>query len=416
MNNESIISNAQVVNPIVHSENVKQGYSKIDFDNLVGALDEFMTVAITDLTGKFTYVNDNFIKISGYSYQELIGKNPRILKSNIHSDLFYRDMWKTLLDGKPHFCEICNRNKEGGLYWLHEIIKPIFDADNQLIQFISIDTDITSTKNTEIKLQEVEMYRQHVAQQERQNRLASLGTLAAGIAHDFNNQMGMLLGYVELLLATTSDIKTSKTLLAMMQVLNRSIGTVSKLTAVGSKAPNRSDWFCLATMLTEEHRLLMFTFDDIKLTLNPIIGYKEKSDSEQDQPDKTSIFYYVIGDESAFSQVLTNLCINASKHAFAGREDGHIQLSLDRVEGEDNLRLRIADNGCGIKPELLEKIYEPYFTTGSEADCSGLGLFMVQGIITRMGGTIECESEVGKGTTFTITLPVAISCSAKTII
>ena len=76
------------------------------------------------------------------------------------------------------------------------------------------------------------------------------------------------------------------------------------------------------------------------------------------------------------------------------------------MAGEEAICLRIADNGRGIEPDILHKIYEPYFTTGSEADSSGLGLFMVHGIITRMGGKIECESVLGQGTVFSITLPI----------
>ena len=94
---------------------------------------------------------------------------------------------------------------------------------------------------------------------------------------------------------------------------------------------------------------------------------------------------------------------------------GVIQLSLSRAEGGRNIQLQISDNGCGIPPDVLNKIYEPYFTTGSEADNAGLGLFMVRGIVTRMSGEIECESEIGKGTvfTFTITLP-AVEYNAQT--
>ena len=245
--------------------------------------------------------------------------------------------------------------------------------------------------------------------QSHKHRLVSLGTLAAGMAHDFNNQMAMVMGYVELLKATVADANSQKTLNVIMQVLERSTGTVSKLTVLGSNALDRSEWFCMATLLSKEYRLLMSSFEGFKLTLLPIEGYHAligEGQSELVVSELPALLYGSFGDKSAFSQVLANLCSNAAKHAFPGRKEGHIILSLERVPNEKKMCLKIEDNGCGMPPEVLDRIYEPYFTTGVEADSSGLGLFIVQGIITCMGGEISCESEVGKGTVFSITLPV----------
>ena len=233
--------------------------------------------------------------------------------------------------------------------------------------------------------------------QSYKHRLVSLGTLAAGMAHDFNNQMAMVMGYVELLKATVADHDSQKTLNIIMQVLDRSTGTVSKLTVLGSNALDRSEWFCMATLLCKEYKLLMSSFETLKLTLFPIQDYhvftSESQQSELVVRGDATLLYGSFGDKSAFSQVLAGLCSNAAKHAFIGRKDGHIKLRLERVTEEKSMRLHIEDNGCGIAPEVLERIYEPYFTTGAEADSSGLGLFIVQGIVTRMGGDIRCKSE-----------------------
>ena len=230
--------------------------------------------------------------------------------------------------------------------------------------------------------------------------------------------MAMLIGYIELLLATTDEDKTHRTLNSMMHILNRSTGTVSKLIVFENKAMNRSEWFCLATLLNEEYKLLMASFDTIKLTLHPINGYnsfilnrKNKPDSAHKEHDICSTRYGVVGDRAALAQVLSILCINANQHAFSNHPKPQIQFSLERMKNNKNLRLKISDNGCGISPEVMDRIFDPYFTTESEAESSGLGLFMVQGIVNNAGGHIECESELSKGTTFTITLPITDKCN-----
>ena len=244
------------------------------------------------------------------------------------------------------------------------------------------------------------------------DRLTSLSTLAAGIAHDFNNQMTILMGYLEVLRATINDNQAQETFDSMTQVLNRNEGLVSKLRVIGSNSIERSENFCLANLLTDEYKYLVLLIGDVRLTLNPIPNFRNinSEHNELDSQESDSSLYQVYGDKSTFRQVLDNLCINA-KHALAGKESAHIQLSLERIEGkekqESKLCLQVSDNGSGMTPEVLKNIFEPYFTTKPEGEGTGLGLFVVHGIIHNMRGKITCESELGKGTNFTITLPVA---------
>ena len=116
-------------------------------------------------------------------------------------------------------------------------------------------------------LKERERFRGEV---ERQDRLASLGKLAGGISHDFNNMMGMIMGYVEILKATIEDNRAQKTFNSILQVLDRSVGTISKLSSLGSNAIDRLECFCMATLLTNEYKYLMSSFTGVKLSLLPI--------------------------------------------------------------------------------------------------------------------------------------------------
>ena len=121
----------------------------INWEAIGAALDEHTIVSMTDAAGNITYANQYFLDISGYSLPELLGNNHRMLKSGIHSPAFYQQLWETLSGGKTWHGEVCNRHKDGGLYWVRASIKPILDAGGLSVQYISIRTDITDIKQVE---------------------------------------------------------------------------------------------------------------------------------------------------------------------------------------------------------------------------------------------------------------------------
>lgn len=129
-----------------------QPYNNITIENIIYALDQSTIVAITNRRGVITYVNQQLCQLSQYSQEELIGKTHRVLNSNIHPKSFFADMWETILGGEIWKGEVCNRAKDGSLYWVSTTIVPIYDQDHVISQFVAIRSDITKQKIAEEKL------------------------------------------------------------------------------------------------------------------------------------------------------------------------------------------------------------------------------------------------------------------------
>lgn len=133
---------------------LKSSYLDNSYLQILNALNLFAIVSITDKTGIIQYANSKFCDLSGYTLSELVGQNHRIINSGFHDKIFFAQMWNYINQGKVWQGVICNRNKNGNIYWVDTIIVPIIDDNNEIEKFISIRRDITSIKETEIKLSE----------------------------------------------------------------------------------------------------------------------------------------------------------------------------------------------------------------------------------------------------------------------
>ena len=131
-------------------------HTRYERERELESMNQHAIVSLTDASGKISFVNDKFCRVSGYSRPELIGRNHRILKSGQHAQSFYQDLWRSVAHGHIWHGEICNRNKEGGLYWLDTTITPFLDQQGKPYQYLAIRTEVSTYKEQEKALQEAQ--------------------------------------------------------------------------------------------------------------------------------------------------------------------------------------------------------------------------------------------------------------------
>jgi len=349
------------------------------------------TIVVTDSEGAIIYVNPAFEETTGYSSQEALGNNPRILKSGKHASAFYREMWKTLLAGQVWRGRFINKKKDGTLYEETATISPIKDESGRIVNYVAVKRDVTG----EALLQKQLLLAQ---------KMEAIGTLAGGIAHDFNNLLQAVVGYSDLLLMSKeAGNPDRKKLEVILQAARDGAELVGRILTFSRKSESKVRPTDLNQEIGKAEPLLRRTLPrmiEIRLMLSENLWITD-------------------ADPAQIEQVLLNLAVNA-QHAMpdGGRlliETSNVSLSDEYFQTHLGARpgkyvlLTVSDTGVGMEPEVMDRIFEPFFTTKANGEGTGLGLAMVHGIVTQHGGHIRCYSEPGLGTSFKIYLPVSAS-------
>ncbi|MFQ5604845.1 MAG: PAS domain S-box protein [bacterium] len=344
-------------------------------------------VMITDRQGCIEYVNPAFELITGYTPAEVLGQNPRFLKSGIHDEAFYKNLWSTLNKGNVWSGQFTNKKKDGTLYHEEATISPVRDALGKIVHFVAVKKDIT---------QEILLEKQLLHSQ----RMETIGTLAGGLAHDFNNLLTVILGNSEFGLQDCSpdhpvyaDLKRIEEAGLQAKNLVNQLLSFSRQRNLKIKRLNFNE--LIVDLLNMVERIIG---EDIELKTN--LARKP---------------LFIQGDPVQLKQVLMNLCVNARD----AMPDGGILTFETRLTSPENLRhlplsdgevnnyahLTITDNGLGMSKETQARIFEPFFTTKDASRGTGLGLSVVYGIIKQHHGYIEVNSEEGEGTAFRLIFP-----------
>lgn len=379
-----------IVNDITDSIRKSREMNKIN-----KAIDQSRSIiVITDVYGHVEYTNNMFTEITGYQKEDLVGKSPNVMSSGEQPKSFYKNLWKTILNGDVWEGELKNRKKDGGYYWAKTNIYPIFEED-EITGFVEIQTDTTKEKalvnqNNHLKSKLFE-----------QDKVASLGLLSSGIMHEINNPLSYVQGNIKYIIEQFDDFE-HLTEEDMDDLKDAFLDIDKGVTQIKKIAEGLKKYIFKGELEEKEPVNLVDEIETIFLLTKNEYKYYATVSLNYDQEQE----YVVDGFASKLKQVFMNLLINAS-HAIADEdrsELGKIVVTLIRTDQE--MIVKVSDNGCGMEMKTIERIYEPLFTTKQEGIGSGLGLSVSRQIIEEEhNGVILCESEVGKGTTFTIRLP-----------
>lgn len=350
------------------------------------------TVIITDVDGNIEYVNRQFVEVTGYSAEEVIGKNPRLLKSGHTSAEEYDELWETITSGHEWQGEFHNKCKDGTLFWESAAITPIKQPDGTITNYIAIKENITERKEADkllIQAKEDAEYANHAKSQ-----------FLAGMSHDLRTPLNAIIGFSEMMESHVFgelgdphydeyvvDIRNSGGFL--LELIN-DILDLSKIEA-GKYELSEGD-VDMALTIASSTKQMFIQCEEAKVRLTTQVP---------------TALPLLRGDERAIVQTLHNLLSNALKFT---PEHGSITVSATITE-QDSLDVCVTDTGIGIAAEKIAQVLEPFVQSDSyiakEYDGHGLGLALSTKFMKMHDGTLSIESEVGKGTTVTMHFPSA---------
>jgi PAS domain S-box-containing protein len=407
--------------------------AEIKINQLSTAIEQSpVSVIITDLNGDIEYVNNKFIEATGYGKEEAIGKNPRILKSGNTPSTEYRKMWRTIKSGKEWNGIFYNKKKNGELFWESANISPIRNSDGKITHFVAIKEDITE----KVKVRnELEMHR---------NRLEELVRLRTKELDETNRKLKkeiqkekefemMLRQSLEkekelselksrFISTTSHEFRTPLTsVLSSAELIQRYSKKWSeeKLDYHTAKIKNSIEYLTkllddVLTISRSESGKIIYdpVKTDVKLLCEEIV--EESKTVSNNKHDFNFVFEakvkeYIV-DPKLIRFIVTNLLSNAFKYSPNG---GKVELQVHSSNG--NILFNVSDEGMGIPADEIPYLFEPFHRAENtiEIPGTGLGLSIVKRAVELHGGEIKIKSKLGKGTIFTVKLPIKIFESCK---
>jgi PAS domain S-box-containing protein len=344
-------------------------------------------VVVTDAQGAIEYVNPAFERVTGYCRAEVLGKNPRLLKSGVQDDEFYRALWATVRGGKTWRGRLVNKRKDGSLYTQDSTMSRVLDADGEVASYVAVARDVTAALVLEAQFLQAQ-------------KMEAVGRLAGGVAHDFNNVLSVVLSYADMLIGDLKpddpvriDVEEIRRAGLRAAALTRQLLAFSRRQVLELKVLDLSD-----LLVGMEKMIARLLGADVAVTMLASHGlWKVKADRGQ------------------VEQIIMNLAVNARDAMPRGGkltiETANVALDEDYASTHQDVlagpyvQIAMSDTGTGMDQETLARIFEPFFTTKEAGKGTGLGLATVFGIVRQSGGHIWVYSEPGRGTTFKVYLP-----------
>ena len=386
---QEMLWNGKINNQLIYQDITDRKIAENQLIKLSSAIEQNpVSVVITNYKGLIEYVNPKFTEMTGYKFEEVLGKNPRILKSGKMDPNIYTDLWNTIISGKIWQGELINRNKSGEFYWAFKSISPIFDDKNQITNFVAIAEDITEKKKNESELIKAK------EKAEESDRLKS--AFLANISHEIRTPMNGIMGFAELLKEPDLSPENQHEFIGVIeQSGRRMLNIINDLIDISKIEAGET---ILRIRETNVNKMLR----ELHVFFLPEVNQKNiYLDYHCDLSDDESI---IETDITKLNQILTNLIKNAVKFTDKG------SIKFGYLHRDKMLEFYVVDTGPGIPKEQKDLIFER-FRQGTQSlnkihEGAGLGLAISKAYIELLGGSIWIESEFGKGSTFSFDTPI----------
>jgi PAS domain S-box-containing protein len=387
-------------------------------------------IVITDHTGTILSVNPAFTALTGYTTQEAVGQNPRILKGGKQDEAFYRKLWQTISSGQVWSGEMTNRRKDGSLYAEEMTITPLRNADGRIVRYIAIKQDISERKRAQAELEN--LHKQLVDT----SRQAGMAEVATNVLHNVGNVLNSVNISTGLIVQSVKQSRVSSLarVVALLQEHAHDLGDfiihdsrgkhvpahLAQLSEhlLAEQAANVSELDSLRQNVEHIKEIVVMqqnyaTFGGVKEMIN-VINLVEDSlrlnASALSRHDVEVIREFapvppMNVEKHKVLQILVNLLRNA-KHACQDSERADKRLTVRLANGEGRIKISVIDNGIGIPSENLARIFNHGFTT--RKDGHGFGLHSGALAAKDMGGSLTVHSDgPGQGASFTLELPLS---------
>lgn len=346
-------------------------------------------IVITDSSGNIEYVNHEFTKVTGYSFDEVKSKNPRILKSGKHNKEFYKELWNTVCQGRTWVGEFCNKKKNNEIYWEKAIISPVKNHRKQITNFVAIKEDITEKRNIVNEL--------IIAKNEAQAANKAKSEFLATMSHELRTPLNGVIGFSEILKDTPLENDQKEYVSTIASSAKLLLNIINDILDFSKLEAGRLE---LEKVKTNIRELLYQSIDNIKFSAEEK-GLEILLCIDPKMPE----FFYI--DPVRLKQILSNLLGNAVK--FTNKGEVELTVSFRKISDfNGSFKFSIRDTGTGIKAEHKDKIFNAF----TQADSSttrkfggtGLGLVISDMLAKEMKTEIMFESEPGKGSVFYFTI------------
>lgn len=329
------------------------------------------SIVITDKEGAIEYVNPAFCATTGYTQIEAKGENPRILKSDQHDDAFYKEMWETLAQGKTWKGEVCNRKKDGDLYWEQATISPVDNYFGEVTHYIAVKHDITYQKEAERMKEDIEQI----------------------MRHDLKSPLNGILGFPQLLMRT--------------ELTDRQKEFVKHIEIAGKNMEKIIESYLNLVKIEEgtyERNPVPFdvikTINEILIDLESIVRGKrlEFNFTVNQQPLQENDIISVTGENALCYSMFANILKNAVEAS-----PGNSVVNIEIISKSSDVEIQINNKGT-VPEEIKDRFFEKHVTAGKNTG-TGLGTYSAKLIAEIQGGSITMQSSEESGTTISIMLP-----------